>query len=299
MGDIENGSSPLTSGLVSLEIDSSDGQLSIKPPQEIAEDAQRFQAQDFLCWGVRADVIGVYKGTHKGKPATLAVFEVRFEFPDAAGSSNRLREAKIVATFEPAPSSSSSSAAGAVAAAQRYPVVRIVCPKLLEGPMRLETHTRETSQTVSLHVGVEPIPVSAEAGLSRTKAVAFDRDQKMSIRGTRWSSKGSDNVDNVARWVLAENSALGKGIPLEFRSAVVVENHDAPVHATVKIWAQTKKGMKLFGWPWSDTRPIVITRSVQYGQPLGVDLDFSQLTPSQWEELCRFEGDITVSVLYF
>lgn len=290
MGDVANGSPPLTSGLVSLEIDSSDGQLSSKPPKEIAEDAKRFQAQDFLCWGVRADVIAVYQGTHKGKPATLVVFEVRFEFPDAAGSSSRLREAKVVATFKPAPSS-----------AQRYPVVRTVCPKLLEGPVRLETHTRETGKAVTLRVGVDPIPVSAEAELSKTKAVAFDRDQKMSIRGTRWSSKEveDDDIDNVARWVLAENSALGNGIPLEFRSAVVVENHDAPIHGTVKISAQTKMGMSLFGWPWADTRPIVITRSVQYGRPLGVDADFSKLVPSQWEELCRFEGDLAVSIPYF
>ncbi|KAH6616944.1 hypothetical protein F5144DRAFT_585022 [Chaetomium tenue] len=283
MGDVGNSSPPLSSGLISLQIDSSDGQLSSKPPKEITEDAKRFQAQDFLCWGVRADVIAVYQGTHKGKPATLVVFEVRFEFPDTAGSSSRLREAKIVATFKPAPAS-----------AQRYPVIRAVCPKLLEGPVRLETHVRETGKTVSLHVGVEPIPVSAEAGLSKTKAVTFDRDQKMSIRGTRWSSKEveDDDIDNVARWVLAENSALGKGIPLEFRSAVVVENHDAPIHGTVKISAQTKMGMSLFGWPWADTRPIVITRSVQYGQPLGVDADFSKLTALQWEELCQFEGDI-------
>ncbi|KAH6839579.1 hypothetical protein B0I37DRAFT_237410 [Chaetomium sp. MPI-CAGE-AT-0009] len=292
MGDVGNGGPPLTSGLVSLEIDSSGGQLGSKPPKEIAEDAKRFQAQDFLCWGVRADVIAVHQGTHKGKPATLAVFEVRFEFPDAAGSSSRLREAKVVATFKPAPSSSAS--------AQRYPVVRTVCPKLLQGPVRLETHIRETGKAVSLQVGVQPIPVSAEAGISKTKAVAFERDQKMSIRGTRWSSKEveDDNIDNVARWVLAENSALGTGIPLEFRSAVVVENHDAPVHGTVKISAQTKMGMSLFGWPWADIRPIVITRSVQYGQPLGVDVDFSELTPSQWEELCRFEGDIAVSIVF-
>jgi hypothetical protein len=286
MDDIQSEAPLLSSGFVNFEVDSSTGQLSSKPPKQIGEEAKRVQAQDFLCWGVRADVIAVYQGKNKGKPATLAVFEVRFEFPDTAGSSSRLREAKVVATFRPAPS------------AKKYPIVRVVCPKIIEGPVRPETHTRESGMTVSLNAGVDPIPVSADAELSKTKAVAFERDQMMSIRGTRWSSKEvhDDDIDNVARWVLAENSALGKGIPLEFRSAVVVENHEAAVHVTVKISAQTKMGLSLFGWPWADTRPIVITPSIRYGQPLGDDVDFSKLSTVQWEELCRFDGEKTVCI---
>ncbi|KAK3312651.1 hypothetical protein B0H66DRAFT_568603 [Apodospora peruviana] len=286
-----------TSGEIPLTPDSSISQLS-KPPKDITKSTPRVQSQTFLNWAVRADITSLYQGTYKSRPATLLILTVNFLFPSAVGAARRLSEARIILTFRHSSSSRS----------KQYPIVRAVIPKLLEGPATPSTilTSNTTATTLSVEtaqiIGVTVGP-KAEVSASHTRSVGFERDQLLTIRGTRWPSKEVTDldldIDNVARWELAENNATGRGIPGEFRCGVVVE-HDGEqeIEATVKIAAQTKMGLSLFGWPWSENRPVVIQPGTRYsGEEDGVESgvvmgEFSEMGDDKWKLLCRVDVDV-------
>jgi len=282
---------PFTSGEVPLVSDASASQLS-KPPKEITEATPRVQSQSFLNWAVRADITSLHQGTYKSRPATLLILTVHFLFPSAVGAARRLSEARIIFTFRPSHQSQRS---------QPYPIIRAVIPKLLEGPTTA-TSTVLTS-SIATAVSVEtPAALAtgprANLSASHTRRVEFARDELLTIRGTRWPSKEvvdlDLDIDNTARWELAENSALGRGVPAEFRCGVIVEHGGQDVEGTVKIAAQTKMGLSLFGWPWSESRPVVIKPGMSYGEGVDGVNDFAAIRDDQWDTLCSFDGDVVV-----
>jgi hypothetical protein len=183
----------------------------------------------------------------------LLILTVHFLFPSAVGAARRLSKARVIFSFRPSSPES-----------QQYPVVRAVIPKLIEGPPTAATISRTTVGTLGVETQTG-LPVGPQAELSHARTVEFTRNQLLTIRGTRWPSDLDLDIDNVARWELAENTALGRGIPTEFRCGVVVEHGGQEVEGTLKISAQTRMGLSLFGWPWSESRPVVIKPDTRYG----------------------------------
>jgi len=215
---------PFTSGEVPLVSNASASQLS-KPPKEITETTPRVQSQTFLNWAIRANITSLHQGTYRSRPATLLILTVHFLFPSAVGAARRLSEARIIFTFRPSHQSHQSQRS------QQYPIIRAVIPKLLEGPTTAVSTVLTSSITTAVSVET---PAALAAGpranlsASHTRRVEFARDELLTIRGTRWPSKEvvdlDLDIDNTARWELAENSALGRGVPAEFRCGVIVEH---------------------------------------------------------------------------
>ncbi|KAF2188397.1 hypothetical protein K469DRAFT_748696 [Zopfia rhizophila CBS 207.26] len=275
---------------ITLEVDSSGGQLGAKVTKEIAESAQRAESLDFHKWGVRADVTSVQQGIFRGKPACLIVFEFRFLFDDN-GSSNRLSEAKITATFQPPQDNSQQSVFnGTALGANNYPVVKLYCPKLVEGPVSVEKHTKGTEVSVSLG-GRGSLPAKPDVGIARSGEVEYLKDYRMQIKGKRWSSPGLEQ-DNMAIWTVLENSKQGDGIPPDFKSAVLLQHTGQPFQGTLRILAKTKMGIRLFGWPWSAPNPLLFKPDASLGQQLDFS-DFDQLSDEHWRQLCDFPGVVS------
>ena len=110
----------------------------------IDDSTRRAEGQDFLKWGVRADVNSLQQGVYKGKSATLIAFEFRFLSSD---DSSRFSEARIVVTFDA--TNEQKSLGG------QRPIVERYCPKLLEGPVTKGTYNSET-EIYALVAGPRP-----------------------------------------------------------------------------------------------------------------------------------------------
>jgi len=272
------------SNTVGFEIDTSGTQLGPKPPKKISEDARRAESLEFRNWGVRADVIGVHRGFHEGKAACLVVFRFRFNFNDKAKSSSRFSNARIVANFEP------HSTGTTIEKNVQYPVVKTVCPRLIEGPVTIKRHANTTSVQMSIHS--PPITgISAGVGLTRSLGVEYVVGHRLSVKGIPWGDKDLPD-DNAARWTLTENSEIGDGIPVEFRTAVLIENQNQAFRGTLKIHATTKLGLRIFGWPWSAPSPLIFNPDVSFGEKLSPEFD--SMSEETWARLCEFHGPISV-----
>jgi len=53
-------------------------------------------------------------------------------------------------------------------------------------------------------------------------------------------------------------------------------------------------GLSLFGWPWSESRPVVIKPGMSYGEGVDGVSDFAAIRDDQWDTLCSFDGDVVV-----
>jgi hypothetical protein len=121
----------LRSRTIALEVDSSSGQLGHRTPHEIAEGHQRAAELDLYGWGVRADVVSIQPGVFDGHPSCIIAFEFRFKFNDNGSSSSRFCEAKITTTLDASPTIQQPQPA------ESYPVIKMVSPFSIEGPVTL------------------------------------------------------------------------------------------------------------------------------------------------------------------
>ena len=284
----------LTQSEIDLEIDGSASQLGPQPPHEISgQDREQFHSQDFLKWGVRGDIVSLHAGTYHGRPASLMIFEFSFKFPTAVGNSSRFCEATVAATFKP--HCPDGNDGGSDTNSPDFPALGIMSPKVIAGTIRTMSMFTETGQDVV--IGPPGFtPITMEVGFARTQGAEWVRDHRVEIKGKFWSTKRKPaiRVKNIARWTLNENSALAAGIPGVFRSGLVVEHHDRPICGTVKVSAKTKGGLPLFGWPWSDSFPIVLKPGVSFGNPPRVT-EFAELNEEDWKKLCPFDEVVVVS----
>ena len=151
----------------------------------IDDSTRRAEGQDFLKWGVRADVNSLQQGVYKGKSATLIAFEFRFLSSD---DSSRFSEARIVVTFDA--TNEQKSLGG------QRPIVERYCPKLLEGPVTKGTYNSET-EIYALVAGPNFVLVTPEVGILRTNGIVYVKDYMMKIKGMRWSKNGMEPDDQV------------------------------------------------------------------------------------------------------
>ena len=273
---------PLFSRQVDLEVDGSEGHLSSRGPKEIREGAQRATFRQFGKWGVQANVTHLLHGTVGGKPASIVGFDMRF-LSEAAGSNHRFSKAKIVVTFE-------AVGTGPV------PTVKTFAPKIMEGSTtrvrRFEQ--REVSANVSIPTGA---PLDVGGGAAYSVGQEYDKDYRVRIDGKKWSSDEDAEDDNMVIWNLSENSKQGEGIPADFRVGLLVTHHGGPFQATVRVKATTKSNISLFGWPWPDQSPVVLSPNVVLGN-LGVVNELDKVTDDQWQSLIDLQSSLDVSSLH-
>jgi hypothetical protein len=312
----EANSSSWTSSTVDLRVDGSAGQLG--HPKLIDETTRRVLSQDTFNWGTRVDVVGCFQGCYNGKKAVLVIFNFHFLFEPGTNSINRLSWAKITLKFRAkAPEANGDDAAsnipsprtlwpkriaGALEALSRLsqakitptpraqapganrdgdtfniPILRDLCPKLIEGPVEIKEHTS---------LGEIDAP---RLGIRLSSSVKYVRKYRMQIEGMPCS-------DTDVVWHLTENKAQEDGIPSDFRTAVILEHHGNPVQGDIKIQARTASGIRLFGWPWSESCPIVFNPTVTFGDPPG-ETDFAKLSEEDWAQICKFPHAMAVSLL--
>jgi hypothetical protein len=271
----------LQSRTIKLEVDSSSGQLGHKAPQEIAEGNQRATELDLYSWGARADVTSVQPGVFQGKPSCIITFEFRFTFNDN-GSRSRFSEAIISTTFERLPEQGSSPTS--------YPIVKLVCPWAIEGPVCPMNYTSNVEKHLSVGSG-GLLPVKLEAGFTTSNGVEYVKDSRIRIKGKLWNQK--KGRDDQAIWTILEQSTQGEGV-VDLNAAVLIQHNDQPFQGTVKILAKTKSGIRVFGWPWDAPDPLLFKPSVALGPQLNL-VDFDQLSDDHWRQLCEYQGVVSVS----
>lgn len=271
---------------IDLEIDGSAGQLGAKTPKEINEGSQRALFRQLGKWGAQSNVTHLTHGTYRDRPASIVGLDFRFLFE--AGGSDRFCAARIEVTFTALPGQKGQSPS------PRPPVVKHICPKIMEGPITRAKRTKQTEISTSLSASGAPAPVLASVGASRTDGVEYEENHRIRIKGEKWSSKDDMEDDNMIIWTLTENSKQGDGIPADFKVAILVQHEGVPFQGIVKIKATTKLNLSLFGRPWPKPNPLILSPEVSLGSSMGMT-DFDELEDEHWQKMIDAQAAEAVS----
>jgi hypothetical protein len=277
------------SSTVAFEIDSSSEQLSAKPPKEISENEHVESLLDFHKWDITARVIGVHQGEYGGEPATLVLFEFRFDV--SGGKRSRLSSSKITTTFEPAQTTSKKRQRPKDNKSNKYPNVKLYSPDTIQGPVTKIQKVDVTGIDLALIKPSPSFPILPQIGFTRTSTETYWVDTMMEINGSVWRSR---DRCNQAIWELKEGLKHNKGIPKVLKAAVVLQNGGQPFQATVEVKAHTGMGLPLEALPWSDPTPLFFKTDVSFGPSLRSS-NFDELTEDDFTRLCEFSGEISVS----
>lgn len=272
---------------IDFEIDGSDGQLSSKKAKEIKEGSQRAVFRQLGKWGAQSNVTHLYHGTYHDRPASIVGLDIRFLFE--AGGSDRFCKAKITITFDALPGRQTTSG---------VPVVKHLCPKIMEGSITRAKRTKQTEISTTLSGSGAPIPVHVGVAATRKDGVEYDEDHRIRIKGEKWSSDEDMEDDNMVIWSLTENSKQGDGIPADFKVAMLVLHDGAPFQATVKIKATTRSNLSLFGRPWPKPSPLILSPEISLGDSIGMK-DFDGLEDEHWKKMIDAQGaeDVSLNIL--
>jgi hypothetical protein len=278
------------SSKIELEIDSSSGHLSSTTPKEVREGAQRATFRQLGKWGAQGNVTFLQHGTLRGRPASIVGFDFRFLF-ETDGSSSRFSKAKVVVTFETASKKTKGETPPPLP-----PVIKRFSPKLMEGPVTRAKIVEENEYIAGLTVPTGT-PVEVGAMATRTNGKEYTKDHRVRIDGKKWSSDEDAEDDNMVVWNLSENSKQGDGIPSDIKVALLVQHDGKPFHAIVKVRATTKSNLSLFGWPWPEPSPLVLSPEVTLGEPIELD-KFEDLTNEHWESFIDLQGAVEVRTIF-
>ena len=278
------------SSKIELEVDTSSGHLRSAAPKEIREGVQRATFRQLGKWGAQGNVTLLQHGTLRGRPASIVGFDFRFNF-EASESSSRFSKAKVVITFETA-----SKKVKGETQSSPPPVIKRFSPKLMDGPVTRAKVSKQNEYTAGLTIPTGT-PVEVGAMATRTDGEQYTKDHRVRIEGKKWSSNEDSEDDNMAIWNLSENSKQGDGIPSDINVALLVQHDGKPFHAVVKIRATTKSSLSLFGWPWPEPSPLVLSPEVTLGELTKLD-KFEDLTNEHWESFIDQQGAIDVCKMF-
>lgn len=266
---------------VELQVDGSFETLGDQGPRTVTEAEQRILMQQALKTRVTADVVALAHGTFKGQPASLVGLQFRFGYPPQ--SSNRLSSAVLNISFGPG-----NDGTG-------FPTVHRFAPVRISADSTTTPVERDTRHGVSVSIDASPVPVSVDFTADRGTKVAYVQDFGCDVDGHHWTSDDAESqgyeVDNAVTWYLNEHKLRKEGIPKELRTVVVVGRSQPAIRAEIKARVKTSWDLRLFGFPFPQARPLVISESVVFGhQP--PTLEFEKLSD---DGLAAFVGLLSPS----
>lgn len=173
----------------------------------------------------------VQYGTFKAEKASLITFNVAFDF--RGNTRGRFTSATVTASF----ASISEDALqrpyqetedddlegdGGTKTLSRPHILRII-PRSIYGNPSPQAISKQWDLKVNL--GISEPTTGAAAGVTAGFGVGenVSRDARMSIIGSKRGSRGRQDGDDIAVWVLEENSVQRDGIPHSFQVAVVLK----------------------------------------------------------------------------
>lgn len=316
-----DGKESFASASVNLEIDDGASQLSYYPQAEITSDIKQISwQQEFMKWGIRADIKNICQGHHDSNVlACLVVFRFVLSLDSTSGW-GRISEAKINIKAEPIPNdpcadvrilrdedNSSPVPAGTDNDSSNEPFWQKIWRSVTFGSKPLGMNAKKaTPATHYPHVAVIcPKNIYGEASLahisntiggnggpeyarlSANRSISRDQRHMIRARGQRWLDMETGSI-NIARWVITENSSQGSGIPMDFACAALYEHGGEPFQLTVEVRLRTKTGLTLFGHPWSALTPVMIRPGTKFGSTT-IATDFNELSIQDWRCLCPAE----------